>query len=77
MRNSVVGFCHVNVGGGDGLLVVLFVADVVDDGGEGGDGVGLWAEGVLVDVENVVLKKMVHDLIVDDDVEDFADDGEK
>lgn len=51
--------------------------EVVDDGLEGKGGAGGGAERVLGGGEDLVLEQVVHELVVDEGVEDFRNDGEE
>jgi hypothetical protein len=75
--DGVVGFGEIEVDGEGGNFALFVVDDVVEDVGEGKGGVGVGAEGICGRRKNVVGKEVVHELVVDDFVEDFADDGEQ
>jgi hypothetical protein len=75
--DGVVGFGEIEVDGEGWDFALFVVDDVVEDVGEGKGGVGVGAEGIRGGRKNVVGEEVEHELVVDDLVEDFADDGQQ
>lgn len=51
--------------------------DVVEDGLEGEGGVGVWAKCILGRRYDIVFGQVEHDLVVEQGVKEFGDDGEE